>query len=151
MTCPAENFERMTSEAANAVVNEHRPTLPRRNTYSETSINRSSSQTSSRHYSRASSGEDNSVRNNALNSFNDLGHLSRRIFNDDSVSHLKSQDFKNTFGYRMLFNNQTEVTAINASTIAMCLSSIICELVVMGEKLWSGGHNNGENYDIFCG
>lgn len=88
---------------------------------------------------------------NSLNSFNDMGHLSRRVFNDHGENHLTSDDFENTFGYRKVFDNQLEVTAITATTIATCLSSILHELIVIGEKMSEEGHFNGSQYDIFCG
>lgn len=88
---------------------------------------------------------------NTLNSFNDMGHLSRRVFNEHGENHLTSDDFENTFGYRKVFDNQVEVTAITATTIATCISSILRELIVTGEKMAKEGHFNGAQYDIFCG
>jgi hypothetical protein len=87
-----------------------------------------------------------------LNSFNDMGHLSRRVFNDKGENHLNnSDDFENSFGYRKVFDNRLEVTAITATTIATCLSDILLELIVEGEKLAESGHFNCPEYDIFCG
>jgi hypothetical protein len=88
---------------------------------------------------------------NQLNSFNDMGHLSRRVFNDHGENHLTSDDFENSFGYRKVFDNKFEVTAITATTIATCISTILRELIVTGEKLSDEGHLNSTEYDIFCG
>jgi hypothetical protein len=91
-----------------------------------------------------------------LNCFNDMGHLSRRVFNDvgeTGETHLTSDDFENSFGYRKVFDNKLEVTAITATTIATCVSSVLRELMVVGEKKFEQGRHkfNNSKYDIFYG
>lgn len=105
----------------------------------------------SRKLSRGASEKLNPKTFTALNSFNDMGHLSRRIYNEKGENHLTSDDFENSFGYRKVFDNKLEVTAITATTIANCLGIIILELIVEGEKLAENGHYNDPEYDIFCG
>mmetsp|Transcript_26565 Transcript_26565/g.44921 ORF Transcript_26565/g.44921 Transcript_26565/m.44921 type:complete len:571 (+) Transcript_26565:115-1827(+) len=105
----------------------------------------------SRKLSRGASEKLNPKTFTALNSFNDMGHLSRRIYNDKGENHLKSDDFENSFGYRKVFENKLEVTAITATTIANCLGIILLDLIVEGEKMAEEGHCNDPEYDIFCG
>ena len=87
---------------------------------------------------------------NALNSFDDRGHLSNTLFNQGD-NHLTSEDFDKSLGYQQMFENKLEVTAITATTIASCLSSILLELIVQGENMTEEGHCNGVEFDIFCG
>ena len=91
-----------------------------------------------------------SVNTSSLNSFNDMGHLSRRVFNDQGENHLTSNDFDNTFGYRVVFDKKLEATAITSTTIATCISKLFHQLVVSGEKLVDEGHMNDAEYDMFC-
>ena len=86
-----------------------------------------------------------------LNSFNDMGHLSRRIFNEGGENHLTSSDFDNSFGYRKVFENELECAAITPITIAKCIGSIVLGLVVRGEKKYKNGHKNEKLYEEFCG
>ena len=87
-----------------------------------------------------------------LNSFNDMGHLSRRIFNEGGENHLTSTDFENSFGFRKVFENQVEVTAITPTAIAKCIGSILHGLIVRGENLAANGHRAvAPKYELFCG
>lgn len=86
-----------------------------------------------------------------LNSFNDMGHLSRRVFNEKGENHLKSLDFDNSFGFRKVLDSNAHVTAITATTISTCLGSILLDLIVQGEKIADEGHYNSAEFDIFCG
>lgn len=88
-----------------------------------------------------------------LNSFNDMGHLSRRVFNDaGGDNHLTSDDFENSFGYRKMFDNKNDVTAITATTVASCVAKLVWKLITVGETMSDeDGHINGAEYDVFCG
>lgn len=88
---------------------------------------------------------------NQLNSFNEEGHLSRKVFSDHGENHLNADEFENAFGYRKVFDNKFEVTAITATTIATCISSILLDLIVTGERMVDEGHYNSPDYNIFCG
>ena len=85
-----------------------------------------------------------------LNCFNDMGHLSRRIFNDGGERHFNSCDFENTFGYRKAFEDQAEF-AVTPATIARCIGSIVHGLIMRGEKKYGQGHYNAPTYEAFCG
>lgn len=78
-----------------------------------------------------------------LNAFNDMGHLSRRVSN--------GHDHQSSFGYRKVFEDNLEVTAITATTIATCVSKLIRELITAGERATEMGHVNASQYDVFCG
>ena len=101
--------------------------------------------------------DDNSMRSysgripNELNSFNDMGHLSRRIYNDGGENRFTSSDFENSFGYRKVFDGHLEVTAITPTTIARCMGSIVHQLIVEGEASHDNDHFNAQKYEEFCG
>lgn len=88
---------------------------------------------------------------NALNSFNEMGHLSRRVIDTEGSNRLNSDDFKHAYGCGLVLERKINVEAITATTIATCVSNIIREQIVIGEDLSSEGHLNGREYDIFCG
>ena len=55
-----------------------------------------------------------------LNSFNDMGHLSRRIFNNGD-NHLKSSEFNNSFGFRQVLEGNGDIEITPVTTPLRCL------------------------------
>ena len=83
--------------------------------------------------SRSISGEIDKL-NGVKNGFNEIG--------------------QNSFGYRQVLegkNGNLEATPITTETVAACIASILYDMIVDGEEMFTIGHCNDSLYDTFCG